>query len=215
MGTVSKKFGFIRATLAMWTGNLFAGRAGVVTDSTPGPVERWGWYDGSAWKFSARSGANESFGSLALSSHLTLNGATRPAWDADSHVLTAENDVAIFTTHSIAGGAWTLALNAMLSGGGWKVVDSNSLGSSQPRLLQASTDGSIKYYVDNSAAPVAGAAAVLVPVLSISRQGGIGFFGVTPPASRPTVNAAATDLATVIALTNQLRTHLIACGLVQ
>lgn len=67
MGTVSKKFGFIRATLAMWTGNLFAGRAGVVTDSTPGPVERWGWWDGSAWKFSARSGASETFSALSIS----------------------------------------------------------------------------------------------------------------------------------------------------
>lgn len=76
MGTVSKKFGFIRATLAMWTGNLFAGRAGVVTDSTPGPVERWGWYDGSTWRFSARSGASETFADVVLS-NLTANNLPR------------------------------------------------------------------------------------------------------------------------------------------
>jgi hypothetical protein len=50
---------------------------------------------------------------------------------------------------------------------------------------------------------------------SVNRFGGAGFFGVSAPTTRPTVNAAATDLTTVIALTNQLRTHLIACGLVQ
>lgn len=50
---------------------------------------------------------------------------------------------------------------------------------------------------------------------SLSMSGGCGFFGVTAPTTRPTVNAAATDLATSIALLNQIRTHLIACGLVQ
>lgn len=45
--------------------------------------------------------------------------------------------------------------------------------------------------------------------------GGISAWGVTVPTSRPTVNAAATDLATTTALVNQLRTQLIAYGFVQ
>lgn len=50
---------------------------------------------------------------------------------------------------------------------------------------------------------------------SISAQDGIGAFGVTPPATQPTVNADAADLATVIALTNQLRAALLGCGIAQ
>lgn len=79
MPTVPKKFGFLRTTLALWGASLFAGRAGVVTDSTPGPVERWGWYDGSAWKFSARSGASETFSAITVTGpFFAVKGAANP-----------------------------------------------------------------------------------------------------------------------------------------
>jgi len=51
--------------------------------------------------------------------------------------------------------------------------------------------------------------------VQFSSAGGIGFFGIAAPTTRPTVNAECADLATAVALVNQLRTHLIACGMVQ
>lgn len=46
----------------------------------------------------------------------------------------------------------------------------------------------------------------------VNRSGSIGVFGAAPP-SQPTLNAAATDLATTQALTNQIRAALISYGL--
>lgn len=213
MGTVSKKFGFIRATLAMWTGNLFAGRAGVVTDSTPGPVERWGWWDGSAWKFSARSGANESFGSLTLSSYVVLNGATRPAWgSAFSGASQITDEIAIAPYVSVGPQAFQLWANLYYDTA-YKAVKTYT-GQGYPCTL-AVFNGEIKFSSSQSNPTAGGVVSDLALRWSVNRFGGCGFFGVAAPTTRPTVNAACTDLATVIALTNQLRTHLIACGLVQ
>ena len=110
MATLNKRLKFIRTSLALWASDLFSGRAGVVTDSVPDSVERWGWNDSGTWKYSARSGANETFSGIkntsltanvlprntasgeadscyfddgstaAISRPLTLNGATRQAW---------------------------------------------------------------------------------------------------------------------------------------
>lgn len=49
---------------------------------------------------------------------------------------------------------------------------------------------------------------------AVTLPGNVGFNG-TAPIAKPTLNAAATDLATVIALTNQIRTALINYGLCQ
>ena len=51
--------------------------------------------------------------------------------------------------------------------------------------------------------------------IQMSSAGGIGFFNQAAPTTRPTLNAACTDLPTAIALINQIRTNLIACGMMQ
>ncbi len=56
----------IRGTLASFAVDLFAGRCGAVTNSTPGPVERWGWHDGTQWRFAASQGADETFSGVAI-----------------------------------------------------------------------------------------------------------------------------------------------------
>jgi len=52
-------------------------------------------------------------------------------------------------------------------------------------------------------------------VAQISSAGGLGFFNQAAPTVRPTINAACTDLATAVALLNQIRTNVIACGMMQ
>ena len=56
---------------------------------------------------------------------------------------------------------------------------------------------------------------ILVLVGAMRVQQGLSVFGAAPPSAKTTLNAAATDLATVIALTNQIRAMLIALGFAQ
>lgn len=213
MSTVPKKFGFLRTTLALWGASLFAGRAGVVTDSTPGPVERWGWYDGSAWKFSARSGANESFGSLVLSSYIVLNGATRPAWGSDFSRSNQLDDLcALAVFRDALGSGVEIWSNAYYNGTNFIALQTSA--TNFPTRLSINK-GMLTLQSSATAPTAGGVISDMTAKFRVSKEGGCGFFGVSAPTVRPTVNAAATDLATVIALTNQLRTHLIACGLVQ
>lgn len=215
MTAIPKKFGFIRTTLALWGASLFAGRAGVVTDSTPGPVERWGWYDGSAWKFSARSGASETFASLTLTRHLTLNGATRPAWGDNIETLSFGGAATLYAYSAFNSGSPTLSRNIYYDGTNFRARAAPGVTPDVPALIQLNAEGRFVFAASVSTPSVDGVISDLTEVFRVSKIGSPGFFGVNPPTTRPTVNAAATDLATAIALTNQLRTHLIAYGLVQ
>lgn len=79
MTTKTEKFGFIRTTMANWAANLFPNRAGIVTDS-PNGGDAWGWFDGSAWSYSARRGASESFAAVSLTA---LTAYSLPRLDAN------------------------------------------------------------------------------------------------------------------------------------
>lgn len=221
MSTIPKKFGFIRTTLTLWAANLFPGRAGVVTDAPMGAStsESWGWWDGSDWRYAARRGGNEAFGSLALGSTLTLNGAARPAWGGIFSGATQESDL---VSTVVQQSSETRHVASRMNGVYWdgsvfRCIRTSS--NSWPSILSLGYDA--LWYATDVADPVAGATAALSTKWSVTKAGaqalaaGIGVFGATPPTVRPTVNAACTDLATCITLTNQLRTHLIACGLVQ
>ncbi len=210
--TTQTKFGFIRTTLALWAANLFPGRAGVVTDAPVGSStsETWGWYDGATWKYAAKRGGDEVFGSLALTGpKITFGGAADPGHAATmglTQLSTANSVGADDDGHYIQGNTYY--------SGGWRAIETTDGIENLVRLLEIDKNGAVKYRSDLTAR-TAGAVASLVQRWGFSKQGGLGVFGATPPTSRPTVNAACTDLATCIALTNQLRTHLIACGLVQ
>ena len=54
-----------------------------------------------------------------------------------------------------------------------------------------------------------------IAAIGLCVSGGISAFNVIPPTAKTTLNAAATDLPTVIALTNQIRALLIALGFAQ
>lgn len=239
MGTVSKKFGFIRATLAMWTGNLFAGRAGVVTDSTPGPVERWGWWDGSAWKFSARSGASETFSDVVLSNltvnnlprldankktvascfgddgttgtcsrPLTLNGAIRPAWGGGL-LSTDIGGMASIYAAPVDGGM-ALALNYYYDGSTNRSRFAGA-GTNYPCQLSINPDGSLRFTVDDGGTYTdGGVIRAFVDRVRFSRQGGIGFYGIAAPSSRPAVTGSRGGNAALASLLTALN----ACGLI-
>ena len=201
MTATPKKFGFIRTTLALWAANLFPGRAGVVTDAPVGSStsETWGWYDGSAWKYAAKRGGNEVFGSL------TLNGATRPAWDTDRNATQLDSLGSIWSS-----GSGVRFARGMYYQGAFKAISPAEYAS----FISLGSDGGFEF-ASADALVAAGAVASVNARFRVSRIGAPGFYGVTPPATRPTVNAACTDLATCVALTNQLRAAMVACGLVQ
>lgn len=95
MTTKTEKFGFIRTTMANWAANLFPNRAGIVTDS-PNGGDAWGWFDGSAWSYSARRGASESFADVSLTA---LTAYSLPRLDANKKtVASAVSDDGINVT---------------------------------------------------------------------------------------------------------------------
>lgn len=186
MADVPKKFSFIRTTLALWAANLFAGRAGAVTDAPMGggSSEAWGWFDGSAWRFSARL-------PWAVGHHAFQHASISSIWEA------------------LAGTRF--GRGVYFDGSAFRYADSVSA----PTICTILNGGGLTIETA-SAPPVKDAQVTTLAIrFTIGKEGGIGAFGVSAPTSRPTVNAACTDLATCIALTNQIRTHLIACGLVQ
>lgn len=135
--------------------------------------------------------------SLTVSGETTLNGAVRTLWDGGINAVVISNDTALATQYSSAGGSWTLASNAAYSSGAWRAIDSHTLGTSHPRLLQMSIDGSMRYFTDIVNAPVAGVAAALTLKWSINKEGGMGAFGVTPPTARPTISGGRGSSATL------------------
>lgn len=143
---------------------------------------------------------------------LTLNGATRKAWNVNymgSIQVTDASSIGVFA--DAASDALCLWSNAYYDGA-YKTVNSKTL--NHPSRFYA-FDGGI-YLETSLTTPVAGATiSDMTTKWSVSRQGGCGFFGVPAPTSRPTVSAPATDAATTMALVNQIRLHLINCGLVQ
>ena len=208
MTAIPKKFGFIRTTLALWAANLFPGRAGVVTDAPMGSStsETWGWYDGSAWKYAARRGGDETFGTL------TLNGAIRPTWHANFVQTLQTGPGTALAVYSDAIGDGIELWSNLFFDGTYKTVNAKT--SSYPTRV-AFGNGAMSILSSSTQPTAGGTVADMAVRFQVNRFGGVGLFGATAPTTRPTVNAACTDLATCIALTNQLRTHLIACGLVQ
>jgi hypothetical protein len=139
-------------------------------------------------------------------------GSPEVAW---AHVVGKTSALVETETVGGAGKSFFLATNWRYVQGVGNVVISTNTGTEYPARAGLTRDGAFEL-VASLTNPVAGA---VIPDFarrfSANRFGGIGAFGVTPPTTRPTVNDGATDLATVIALTNQLRTALIGCGIVQ
>jgi hypothetical protein len=132
-------------------------------------------------------------------------------WDAPIQL---SNLVAIYTITG-SGGQVGFARNFYVNNLGEKIAITSGTGVAYPSQIHLDDNGRLRFYASQTN-PVAGNPITDMNIrFEVNRFGGAGFFGITPPATRPTVNAACTDLATVVALTNQLRTHLIACGLVQ
>lgn len=143
---------------------------------------------------------------------LTLNGSARKSWSAfrSGAIQTSDGTCLDVYTDTVSDsmGFWTNAYYDV----GYKAINAKT--QNHPSRLYT-YDGGI-YLETSLSTPVAGGViSDMTQKWGVSRQGGCGFFGVTPPTTRPTVNAAATDAATTMALVNQIRTHLIACGLVQ
>jgi hypothetical protein len=215
MALVPKRFGFIRTTLALWGADLFGNRAGVVTDAPKdaGTLETWGWYDGSTWRYAARRGGDETFGNISVTGLTSTGGATITG------DLVAQKTTAGETNILIAALAGSFATIRFTTSGSdrWlfrktSSAESGSNAGSDLELI-AMTDAGVIIDRPIQVARVAGGPITFVR--KINASSGVGFYGQAAPTTRPTVNAACTDLATAVALVNQLRTHLIACGMVQ
>lgn len=173
-------------------------------------------YVNQATGYLADSSLSEDAKSVKSAKPLTLNGATRPAWGAGWRMTMLGGTVSIGEKAFGNGSYLFLMRNTYTDGTVFKAITQGASGVNFPALASISDNGILSFQCSQTSPAAADAVVTdLVTRWSVNRFGGAGFFGVTPPTSRPTVNAAATDLATVIALTNQLRTHLIACGLVQ
>lgn len=156
---------------------------------------------------------------LTVVGSLALNGVTMPGWVANA-LVTMIGHTSFIYSYDAAGptgvGSPTIGRNFYIDGSGSNAkAQKTASGSGYPAYLQIEPAGNLVYGTSVTN-PTAGAVITDLAIKwSVSKEGGTGFFGVAAPTTRPTVNAACTDLATCIALTNQLRTHLIACGLVQ
>ena len=239
MPTTPKQFGFIRTTLALWAVNVGSFiRAGVVSDS-PNGGNAWGVnVPGFGWLYAAMRGAHESFASVAATNltsgkypkagvggelgdsslsedaaglkaakSLTLANATRLPWQSGHQALQIDTISAIWQ----AGGGTRYARGIYFDGSVFKFANSTDI----PVMITLTPSGGIDISTSLLTPVINTTITDIAARLKISKEGGLGFYGVAAPTPRPTVNAACTDLATVVALTNQLRTHLIACGLVQ
>lgn len=160
------------------------------------------------------SSLSEDANSINSSKPITVNNAARPAWALWDVPVQLSSLAAIYTITG-AGGQVGFARNFYVNPSGNKVAIVSGTGLGYPSQLHVDDNGRLRFYASQND-PVANETISDMDLrLEVNRFGGAGFFGVTAPTTRPTVNAACTDLATCIALTNQLRTHLIACGLVQ
>lgn len=165
------RFQALRGTLASFATDLFARRVGAVTDAPIG--ERWGWWDGTAWRYAAysdnagnvdseslaTSGAvrvdfegNASFRALACTEKLQTNGATDPGWGAGWAVNILGPIFAIAT--EIATGNVSVACNLYHDGTDWRlIVDEADV---VPRLTGHNVNGYVYIFSDNATVHTAG-----------------------------------------------------------
>lgn len=140
---------------------------------------------------------------------MAVNGATKQPWGSSYKPLTLSSDSALVTlanTVFLLHGLYNDGTNSRAT----------ATGGYASNLYMSSTDGSLTYDVSATTTTAGGIITDLAKRFSVSRQGGVGFFGATPPTVRPTLNGTAgLDLAQVQALVNQIRANLIACGMMQ
>lgn len=240
MADVPVRFAGLRGTLAAFAVDLFAGRIGSLTDAPmcSGGYDRWGIYDGAAW----RLGVASDYAGNANVLSLRINGAEvidstqnvkgTTLWSGGAIRIDANGNGTLRNLGLTGGFAVAQQIKSTWTLRGWNA--GVSVQSATPSISLVATgapidakcfdwvieiDGTIHGRLVNDASTANN------HWIEVTRSGfvatgvkipcSLGVNGVTPPASRPTVNATATDLATVIALTNQLRTALIACGIVQ
>lgn len=161
------------------------------------------------------SSLSESASSVKSAKAIDVNNATRPAWAYWTIPIQLSNESALFTISSSNGDQVGFARNFYTAADGFQYPVTTRTAGGYPSKWSMNDQGSIRYYASQTDPTVGTKITDLVLRLEINRFGGVGFFGIGAPTTRPTVNAACTDLASCIALVNQLRTHLIACGLVQ
>ena len=240
MADVPVRFAGLRGTLAAFAVDLFAGRMGSLTDAPmcSGGYDRWGVYDGSAWRLGPASdyAGNANVlsllvnGTSVIDSSRNVKGAT--LWSGGAIRVDGNGDGTLRNA-SLAGFVEaTSYVQSTLPTRGWLAgIRSKSATPSIAIIATgAPTDEKCFDWIVEANGVIRGrlvndASTGNNPWIEITRTGyvptgvkincGLGVHGVTPPTTRPTVNATATDLATVIALTNQLRSALIACGIIQ
>lgn len=165
------RFQALRGAIASFAVDLFQGRVGAVTDAPIG--ERWGWWDGTAWRYAAysdnagnvdsaslaTSGAvrvdfdgNGSFKVLACAEKLQTNGATDPGWGVGWSVNILGPAFAIAT--EIATGNVSVACNLYHDGTDWRlIVDEADV---VPRLTGHNVNGYVYIFSDNATVHLAG-----------------------------------------------------------
>ena len=186
------RFQALRGTLASFATDLFARRVGAVTDAPIG--ERWGWWDGTAWRYAAYSDnagnvdseslatsgtvrvdfdGNGSFKALACAEKLQTNGATDPGWGAGWAVNILGPTFAIAT--EIATGNVSVACNLYHDGTDWRlIVDEADV---VPRLTVHNVNGYVYIFSDSATVHTAGQVWSAVLDYSLAPGGDLGISG--------------------------------------
>ena len=118
---------------------------------------------------------------------LALNGATRPAWALWDAPIQLSGLAAIYTITG-SGGQVGFARNFYVNSAGEKRAIVSGSGVGYPSQFHIDDNGRIRFYASQTN-PVAGAAVADMNLrFEVNRFGGVGFFGVAAPATRPTIS---------------------------
>lgn len=141
---------------------------------------------------------------------LVLNGATRPAWNSRALATMIGHTSSIYSYDSGFGSSPTIARNFFIDGTGViKALETYS-GTGFPAYIQIDPSGSLTF-VTSVSSPTAGATiSDMTTKWSVSKNGGVGFYGTNAPTSRPAVTGSKASNAALASLITQLA----ACGII-
>lgn len=153
-------------------------------------------------------------GSTATCSRpLSLNGAAMPSWDSNFlAMMLGHSSFAYSYDASGASGVGnpTIGRNFYIdgSGNGWAIKTAS--GSGYPAYLQIDSSGALVYGASTTN-PTAGVKILdLLVKWRVSKEGGIGFYGMPAPNARPAVTGSKSSNAALASLISQLA----ACGII-
>lgn len=141
---------------------------------------------------------------------LVLNGATRPAWNSCALATMIGHTSSIYSYDSGFGSSPTIARNFFIDGTGVVKALATYSGACFPAYIQIDSNGSLIFGTSISN-PTAGATVSdMTTKWSVSKNGGVGFYGVAAPTSRPAVTGSKASNAALASLITQLA----ACGII-